>query len=110
MNPKIILFLFAAIFYCCCSPSVYKPTELDVKNGRQHFSDLSLVQLNKGFSLYKGKCGSCHQLFKPLEITKDRWAKVLPDMKVEAKLSDEEYELICRYVKSKSDFTAKSNL
>lgn len=103
MNPKIIIFLVVAVFCFCCSPSVYKPTVADVESGKKNYSDLTIEQLNSGFHLYTNKCGSCHTLYKPQEITKDRWAKILPDMKIEAHLSDKEYELITRYIKSKRE-------
>jgi hypothetical protein len=101
MEPKIVIFLLVAFFCYSCSPSVYKPTVADVTNGKKHYNDLTLEQLTSGFNLYSNKCGSCHMLYKPQEITEDRWAKVLPDMKVEALLNDKEYELISRYIKSK---------
>jgi len=101
MNAKTIAILLIAVFLYCCSPSVYKPTVADVENGKKHYEDLTMEQLNSGFHLYSNKCGSCHTLYKPQEISTTRWTKVLPDMKIEAKLNDKEYELISRYVKSK---------
>jgi hypothetical protein len=103
MNPKLIIFFLIAIFCFCCSPSVYKPTVTDVSNGKKHYADLTLAQLTSGFHLYANKCGSCHVLYKPQDISEDKWAKVLPDMKIEARLNDREYELITRYVKSKRE-------
>ena len=90
-----------ALFCYCCSQSVYRPTVADVESGKKHYADLTMEQLNSGFNLYSNKCGSCHTLFKPQDITQEKWAKVLPDMKIEARLSDKEYDLISRYVKSK---------
>lgn len=101
MNPKSIIFLIISFFCYCCSPSVYKPTMANVESGKKHYNDLTIDQLTEGFHLYSNKCGSCHMLYKPQDINEDRWAKVLPDMKVEAKLSNKEYELISRYVISK---------
>jgi hypothetical protein len=103
MNPKILVFLLIVVFYVCCSPSVYKPTAADMENGKKQYADLTIEQLNSGFHLYSDKCGSCHTLYKPQNISSEKWLKVLPDMKVEAHLTDKEYELISRYVKSKRD-------
>jgi hypothetical protein len=101
MNKKVFIALLVACFYICCSPSVYKPTAADVESGKKQYTDLTLEQLNSGFHLYSDKCGSCHTLYKPQDISEERWTKVLPDMKIEAHLTDKEYDLISRYVKSK---------
>lgn len=81
----------------------------DFENGKKKYVSLTAAELDSGFHLYANKCGSCHTLFKPQEITEERWAKVLPDMKVEAKLSDKEYDLICKYVNSKNSSVTNSS-
>jgi hypothetical protein len=86
----------------CCSPSLYKPTLADVECGKKEYPDLTIGQMNQGMELYSNKCGSCHTLYKPKEVSRAKWDKILPEMKLEAKLSDKEYELISRYVKAKN--------
>lgn len=101
MKYKIIIVLLIPLFYICCSPSIYKPTVADVENGKKQYADLTMEQLNSGFSLFSDKCSSCHKLYKPQSISEEKWTKVLPDMKKEAKLNDIEYDLISRYIKAK---------
>jgi len=96
-------FVILALICAGCSPNVFKPTIADVDSGKIHYTDLTLAQLDQGFNLYANKCGACHTLYKPKNISKERWAQVLPDMKTEAKLSDSEYDLICRYLKAKTE-------
>lgn len=81
-----------------CAPSVYKPTVADVECGKKQYADLSLEQLQAGMDLYSVKCGSCHTLYRPQDISRERWDRVLPDMKQEAKLTEEEYQQISRYI------------
>ena len=98
-NQKLILII--ALVIIGCGPSVFKPVLSDVESGRHTYADLSLEQLNKGYVLYADKCGSCHLLFKPKNISNERWEEMLPKMKIEAKLTDLEFDLIKRYLKAK---------
>ncbi len=102
---KIITLLCIAAFSVCCSPSLYKPTTVDLDAGKKLYTDLTIEQLNKGLQLYADKCGSCHALYKPREITPARWTEMLPEMKTKAQLTDKEYDLITRYLKSKNATT-----
>jgi len=54
--------------------------------------------LNEGYVLYKNKCGNCHFLYNPDKYTTDQWSCLLPEMKVEANLTTEEYNCIEKYV------------
>lgn len=109
MKFKAIISLLAAAILYSCSPTIYKPTLTDVESGKKHYADLTMEQLNSGFNLYSDKCGSCHKLYKPQEISSQRWTKVLPDMKIEAKLTEKEFELISKYVKSKRTSYPETN-
>ena len=99
---KTIANFFIILSTVCCSPSIYKPTEADVFAGKKQYPDLTMEQLNKGLALYGDKCGSCHALYKPKEITEKRWAETLPEMKEKARLTDKEYVLITQYLMSKN--------
>lgn len=52
----------------------------------------------EGVVLYRKKCGGCHRPYVPSEIPPDRWAKVLPEMEVRAKLTPDEAATIRRYL------------
>jgi hypothetical protein len=52
----------------------------------------------EGVVLYRKKCGGCHRPYVPSEIPPDRWAKVLPEMEVRAKLTADEAATIRRYL------------
>lgn len=51
-----------------------------------------------GVVLYRKKCGACHRPYAPSEIKPDKWEKTLAEMKLRAKLTDEEVAVIRRYV------------
>ncbi len=52
----------------------------------------------EGVVLYRKKCGGCHRPYAPSEIKPKEWEKTLAEMKVRAKLTDDETVTIRRYV------------
>ncbi len=52
----------------------------------------------EGVVLYEKKCGGCHRLYAPSEISPAKWEVRLPEMARRAKLTPEETEVIRRYI------------
>ena len=52
----------------------------------------------EGVVLYRKKCGGCHRPYAPSELSAEKWAKVLPEMEVRAKLTPDEAATIRRYL------------
>ncbi len=52
----------------------------------------------EGVVLYRKKCGGCHRPYAPSELPAEKWAKVLPEMEVRAKLTPDEAATIRRYL------------
>jgi len=52
----------------------------------------------EGIVLYRKKCGACHRPYAPSEIKPREWEKTLTEMKLRAKLTDDEIATIRRYV------------
>ncbi len=52
----------------------------------------------EGVVLYRKKCGACHRPYAPSEIRERRKETILAEMKVRAKLNDEEAAAIMRYL------------
>jgi hypothetical protein len=98
-----------AISLACCSPLLFRPTQQDVDMASKKWAGTTQEQLDHGYSLYIAKCGGCHYLHKPAEYTEERWMKIMPDMKTEAKLDSAQYDLIVRYVVTKSYTMATPN-
>lgn len=59
----------------------------------------SRVYLSKGEELYYEKCGGCHRLYSPNEITNEKWDKIMEEMTKRSKLEDDEKRMIIQYLK-----------
>ena len=75
-----------------CGSALYLPTSESVPD------PAVLTSLQEGRSLYIKHCGSCHNLYKPQSYTKEKWTHQMQEMKVEAKISDEQADLILGYL------------
>ena len=76
-----------------CTSALYFPTETEALK-----SHSSVSELTEGRALYINNCGSCHTLYLPQHLTKEEWAKDVKRMQPKAKISDQETELILKYV------------
>lgn len=59
----------------------------------------SRVYSSKGEELYYEKCGGCHRLYSPQEITDEKWDKILEEMSKRSKLEEDEKRMIIQYLK-----------
>jgi len=88
---------FLALVLCASIGTIfanmYTPTEADATN-----ANVSLEVLNEGRELYIDRCGKCHDLYQTSEYTKEKWAKIMNKMQKPAKITDEQKELIIKYI------------
>lgn len=91
--------LFAAVAACGAS-RVPVPTAADASRASAHFPDVTLNELSHGRTLYVSRCGSCHTLKPPAELSAEQWQTEVTDMRAKngVKLSDEEARAIIRYL------------
>lgn len=108
LKNKYLLLTTISIFLICCAPAIIKPTMEDVDVAKKKWNDVSLDQLDKGYSLYVSKCGSCHFLYKPSRFPESKWLEMFPKMKIKAKITDEQIDLIMKYVITKRNSTIPS--
>lgn len=101
MNKKYFILLLSVISFSCTT-AVFKPTAADLESVKTVYPDVTIDQLKKGIVLYSNKCGGCHQIFVPNKLSTKIWDVMLPKMKVSARLDEDEYDLIVKYIKSKS--------
>lgn len=52
----------------------------------------------EGVVLYRKKCGGCHRLYAPAEISPAKWRVRLPEMAKRAHLTPDEIEVIRGYI------------
>jgi mono/diheme cytochrome c family protein len=100
MKSAIWLIFGLAALTACGSPAIPRPTTADVSRGALSFPDLTLDELSHGRSLYVSRCGSCHALKAPAELSAGRWQEEVSEMRSKngVKLSDEEAQAIVRYL------------
>ena len=102
IKSKILFFITLSALFVCCSPVLFKLTTEDVDFAKTKWNDVSIEQLNRGCSLYIGKCAGCHFLHTPNEFTEKEWLELLPEMSSKAKLTQEQNDLVMKYVITKS--------
>jgi len=81
-----------AVVAISCKSALYVPSEADAS------ASVSLKQLQAGRLIYVNRCGSCHSLYLPEQFTPAKWRTNLNEMKPKAKLTDQEYTLVYRYL------------
>ncbi len=70
----------------------------DMARGVKHYPDLTRAQLEQGRTLFAGHCGSCHQPPRPTSKPAAEWPGHIREMKDRARLTDDQIDLIERYV------------
>lgn len=103
---KILFITGTAIALTGCSSQLYNPLPEQMIYAKKTWPEADSTYLYKGLNLYRNKCGNCHYLYKPHKYSSDQWNHILPEMKKEAKLADEEYKRIYIYVMTMSEGTS----
>lgn len=96
--PGLTGLAFAAMLLWCCTPGLLPPAESDAASAKARWNDASLAQLNEGYSLYKGKCGSCHYLYRPDKFSNEKWTHEIFEMSKKITLDSSQVSLITRYI------------
>ncbi|RYZ07847.1 MAG: hypothetical protein EOO73_10995 [Myxococcales bacterium] len=97
---RLTLLLLVAAFTACGASPIPRPTQADASRGTARFPDLTLTELSQGRTLYVSRCGSCHTLKPPADLTAERWEAEVGEMREKngVKLSDAEAQAIIRYL------------
>jgi len=96
MTCQVIIVLIGMI--TSCAPALVIPQAKDAEKTFASGNAVSLESLTRSHSLYVNKCGSCHFLYRPYQFTKEKWISIMPEMKTEARLTDDEYNSILNYL------------
>jgi cytochrome c5 len=90
----------ALIAACGAGSPIAKPSAADAQRGQATFPDLTLDELSQGRALYVSRCGSCHALKRPAELSGARWQEEVDEMRDKngVKLSDAEAQAIVRFL------------
>lgn len=78
------------------APGVEQLTAIQTK-----FNEVSLEQLNEGYTLYtKGACINCHSAKNIYKRSESDWKHIIDDMSLKAKLTDSQKSSVFKYVLS----------
>ena len=89
----LILLLLAG----CASPLPII-TEEQSRHLTTRWPQVTSVNLNEGRTLYLSNCSSCHSLYRPSQFNDEQWERIMNDMQMRAHLTDDERELILKYL------------
>jgi mono/diheme cytochrome c family protein len=100
---RTLVGVLMALAAACSSPYPH-PSSADVATLRPSDPSARLEDLERGRTLYMGKCGSCHLLHPPSTIAPDEWPGKVMKMQNEGRvhLKDDELRDIIRYVRAAS--------
>lgn len=92
--------LLAAV--ACGGGSVPRPTDAHLARARERWPDATRASLERGRELYVARCSGCHPLHRPDSQPAGRWAELVDEMAPRARLSQDERELVLRYLTAAS--------
>ncbi|HWP04364.1 MAG TPA: hypothetical protein VNN72_01420 [Polyangiaceae bacterium] len=100
---RTLVGVLVALASACSSPFPH-PSSADVATLGPSDPSARLEDLERGRTLYMGKCGSCHLLHPPSTIAPDQWPGKVMRMQTEGRvhLKDDELRDIIRYVRAAS--------
>ena len=105
MKTKIfsVLTFFLLLFFICCRTAFLVPTTEDENRMNLSGKRYSLTELNDGYRIFVLKCASCHVLPIPSRHTEADWMKILPVMKIRARLDSLQSDRLEKYILTKLD-------
>lgn len=92
--------VLALVVAACAGSRMPVPTAADASRASAHFPDVTLSELSHGRTLYVSRCGSCHTLKPPSELSPAQWQVEVDEMREKngVKLDDAEARAIVRYL------------
>jgi mono/diheme cytochrome c family protein len=81
-----------------CASLAPRPTEVDVARAPTRSPAVTLADLQRGRTLYLGRCASCHQPFDPASRSADSWPGYVDKMMQRAHLSGNDAALVVDYL------------
>jgi hypothetical protein len=92
-NTLVIILIFIS---ACVTTNTLTLLNDNLPAMQEKVPGITLQRANKGYILYKNKCGSCHRLHRPGEYNSGEWNKNLIEMYPKAKITDEEEKILVR--------------
>jgi len=98
----------AMLLASCAHSSAPIVTDADAARARTRWPTITRDDLNRGRAIYVGHCGNCHLVPKPTDHTAEDWPGHVSAMSERAGLTDDEEQLVVRYVVTMASSTASS--
>ena len=90
--------LIVLLFLAGCSSRLPVITDEQARHVAARWPQVTSGILNEGRRMYMEKCSSCHSLHVPSAFSEEQWATAMDKMQSKAHLTDEEKELIIKYI------------
>ena len=81
-----------------CRPTLPAATSADAERASHTWPGTTVAELEHGRRIYRERCSGCHQPVRPAKVTPAEWPGHIAVMKIRAHLSEEQAQLIERYV------------
>lgn len=91
---------FSALLALACGGGLPNPSQTDAERGGARWPGLTLADLERGRTLYAGRCAACHQLYEPRSFSPQRWDLEVEKMSARARLSERQELEIRQYLVS----------
>lgn len=86
------------ILLASCAGSLPEPTQADADMAAKRWPGTDINFLHHGRKLYIAKCSGCHSLYQPKLYTETQWDTIMVTMRKKAKLNDQQYDDIKRFL------------
>jgi mono/diheme cytochrome c family protein len=114
MSPCARAWLLTVVLFCAatltgCAAGLPAPNADSARRIAARWPDVAVADLERGRTLYAGRCASCHRLYEPATYGAERWEKQLGEMRVRAGLDAAEERSILQYLVSVSGHPISAN-
>jgi mono/diheme cytochrome c family protein len=101
--------VLSSLLFSACAAGLPAPNAAQLDAARSKEPSVAMADLERGRSLYVGKCAGCHALKEPADLAPDAWAGAVEEMRTKqgVRLSDAEARDITRYLESASAVTRR---
>jgi len=86
----------------CAGPHVPPVTPQQAQAAQAHWPGMTVAELDRGRSLYLGRCSACHDLVPPERYSAAEWPGYIAKMKERAHLGDEDARAVEAFLGSAS--------
>lgn len=105
----VLVLLIASATLSGCGSAIPQPTAEHRSYAETRWQGKN-VNLDMGRDMYIEKCSGCHSLIEPSKFSEEKWMEEIKEMKVKAKLSDDEEFAILTYVLTEASVPRKSRM